>query len=97
MTSTLYRALQKPAADAPPSVVHYVEFQRAYEFFNDELFDGALPDCLIVMTRKPKTHGYLAPYRWASEATGDVLHELGAESPGLRRAHHRGGPVNAGP
>ena len=40
------------------------------------LFEGELPDCLIVMTRKPRSHGYLAPDRWQNAQTGEVLHEL---------------------
>ena len=60
-----------------PTVVHYAAFQEAFSFYNESLFDASLPDCLIVMTRKPRSHGYLAPCRWARQDNGEVLHELG--------------------
>ena len=73
MTPQIYRA-----ADAGQSAtaLHYEEFQSAFEFFNRELFKGELPDCLIVMTRNPRSHGYLASNRWYSARTGGTLHEL---------------------
>ena len=60
----------------PPSLVQYQELQTGFEFFNEELFRHRLTDCLIVFSRNPRTHGYLAPERWVNE-TGDVIHGLG--------------------
>lgn len=76
MSQRLFRTIQRPVESLPPSVIHYAEFQTAFEFYRDELFDGDLPDCLIVMSRKPRTHGYLAPDRWTNES-GLRMHELG--------------------
>ena len=77
---TLHRTLQT-AADgyATPTLLHYGEFQRAFSYFNERLFPGlldAVPECLIVMTRKKGVHGYLAKSRWANSETGELLHEL---------------------
>lgn len=81
MTQGLYRATQFDATgfDATgeePTLVQYKEFQSAYSFYNRALFDGKLPDVLIVMTRNPRSHGYLAPNRWKHRMKGDVHHEL---------------------
>lgn len=76
--TTLHRTLQNAAdGQGEPTLVHYAEFQRAFTFFNDRLFRDHLdlvPDCLIVMTRKPKSHGYLAHNRWANAETGGLVH-----------------------
>ena len=64
-----------------PTMVHYAEFQRAFDWYNQRLFEPnfgqILPNVLIVMTRKSKTHGYVAPNRWVSAEDGETLHELG--------------------
>lgn len=42
-----------------PTHETYSALQSAYEFFNRELFGGALPECLITLTRKEKrVYGY---------------------------------------
>ena len=76
----LYRTLQ--VADLTgdePTLVHYSEFQRAFSFFNKRLFSSVLdvvPECLVVMTRKPRSHGYLAPDKWEDRRNGELIHEL---------------------
>ena len=79
-TYTLSRTMQDAAdGHAPPTLTHYGEFQRAFSFFNERLFVSQLervPECLIVMTRKPGSHGYLAPSRWVNALTEEPLHEL---------------------
>ena len=75
-TANLFRATQSPSRPGTPTVYHYQEFQRAFDFYNGKLFYGDVPQVLIVMTRRPRTHGYLATSRWADSETGDLLHEL---------------------
>lgn len=41
-----------------PTEEAYGELQHAYDFFNDELFGGQLPSCLITFQRQKKTFGY---------------------------------------
>ena len=77
MTLALDRTTQSPARLESPTALHYREFQQAFTFYNQRLFEGGLPECLIVMTRKPRSHGYLAPSRWFSSDSGDLVHELG--------------------
>lgn len=58
-----------------PTAEFYNELQKIYQFFNDELFDSSLPDCLITVQRKKRVMGYFSPDRWVNEQ-GDKVHEL---------------------
>ena len=44
-----------------PTDQAYHELQHAYDHFNEKLFKGKLPPCLITLQRKPRTLGYYAP------------------------------------
>jgi predicted SprT family Zn-dependent metalloprotease len=55
----------------------YDAFQRAYDFFNAELFGGSLPDALITLQRHAKAYGYLAADRFAGRVDVNITtHEL---------------------
>jgi predicted SprT family Zn-dependent metalloprotease len=54
----------------------YEAFQRAYDFFNGELFAGALPNVLVTLQRHAKTYGYFSPERFVGRADQAVTHEL---------------------
>jgi hypothetical protein len=43
----------------------YRAFQKAYDFFNAELFSGALPHVLVTLQRRARSSGYFAPERFA--------------------------------
>lgn len=47
-----------------PTPQTYAELQLAYDFFNDKLFDGQLPACLITLQREKRTHGYFSSKRF---------------------------------
>ncbi|EKO4043376.1 SprT-like domain-containing protein [Salmonella enterica] len=47
-----------------PTQQAYEELQVAYDHFNQALFDGALPTCLITLQREKKTYGYFSPERF---------------------------------
>ena len=49
-----------------PTLQAYDELQRAYDHFNNELFDGVLPDCLITLQREKQTYGYFSPERFVN-------------------------------
>ena len=36
----------------------YSAFEQAYDYFNDSLFNGELPSCLITLQRKARCYGY---------------------------------------
>ncbi|ODS23586.1 hypothetical protein AB835_08210 [Candidatus Endobugula sertula] len=58
-----------------PTQQAYSELEKAYIHFNDRLFNGKLPHCLIVLQRRVKTMGYVSIDRWISRE-GDKVHEL---------------------
>lgn len=49
---------QRPTEEA------YAELQQAYDVYNDTLFDGVLPPCLITFQRQKKTFGYFSSMRF---------------------------------
>lgn len=53
--------------EAKPTDEFYSLFQFINEFLNDNLFDGQLPNSMIVVTRKKKTFGYFIPSRWQNK------------------------------
>ncbi|HGA2320750.1 TPA: SprT-like domain-containing protein [Pseudomonas putida] len=53
-----------PKPQVQPTPEAYSELQFAYDFFNQKLFDGQLPDCLITLQRERKTEGYFSPKRF---------------------------------
>lgn len=61
----LYKTLGVPLKSSPTEEL-YLSLQSAFEHFNRELFDGALPHVIFTMQRKQKCMGYLSPERWAS-------------------------------
>jgi len=54
----------------------YTTFDDAYKFFNEKLFDGALPDCLITLQRTARSRGHFSPERFKKREGNDVIHEL---------------------
>src|SRR5215469_7664280 len=58
-----------------PTRVAYRELEMAYQFFNETLFEGKLPLCMITMQRKnERTYGYFCHNQFASSAgTTDEL------------------------
>lgn len=53
-----------------PTVETYTELQAAYTWYNERLFDGRLPFCLITYQREKRTMGYFSGARWASRKGG---------------------------
>lgn len=49
-----------------PTKETYAELQLAYAHFNDHLFDGKLPHCLITLQREKRTVGYFSAARFAT-------------------------------
>lgn len=55
-----------------PTETAYACLQRAYDWFNRELWDGKLPQCLITFQRHKAAYGYYSPKRFARLAADDV-------------------------
>lgn len=47
-----------------PTNETYKTLNKAYEFFNKELFNGTLTPCLITMQRRNKSRGYFCAERF---------------------------------
>jgi len=54
----------------------YQGFQRAYDFFNRELFSGRLPQVLVTIQRHANTRGYFSPQRFNGRVEKQTVHEL---------------------
>lgn len=47
-----------------PTEQAYAELQAAFDHYNNALFDGELPPCLITMQREKRTYGYFSSRRF---------------------------------
>lgn len=56
--------------------VEYSGFQKAYDFFNRELFNNTLPAVLITLQRKSGAAGYFSPDRFRGRLDDSAAHEL---------------------
>src|SRR5215510_11206683 len=54
----------------------YQGFQKAYDFFNRELFSGRLPQVLVTLQRHANTRGYFSPKRFKGRVEKETVHEL---------------------
>jgi len=71
----LYNPEMSPAPKTSPTLETYQELQRAYDHFNGELFDGALPFCLITLQRDKSSLGYFSAERFARHS-GELSDEI---------------------
>lgn len=65
--------------DLKPTLDTYDELQRAFDFFNTELFEGRLPQCLITLSRQHDTYGYFSANQFVNlgeEGKGEYCHEI---------------------
>lgn len=58
-----------------PTEESYRPFEEAYSFFNQRLFGGELPDCLITFQRQKRIMGYVSLERWVNNQQ-EYKHEL---------------------
>jgi hypothetical protein len=61
-----------------PSKETYLSLEEAYFDFNNWLFDGKLPPCLVTLQRKNRTNGYFCAERFEGKNgnTGQVTDEI---------------------
>ena len=59
-----------------PTQVTYEGLQGAYDFFNERLFGGMLPPCLITMQRKANSRGFFAGKRFTTRDGQEVTDEI---------------------
>jgi len=64
-----------------PTEEVYSELQEAFDYFNQKLFLGRLPDCLITLQRKSRTYGYFSLHRFQHTTRKDILADEIAMNP----------------
>ncbi|KAB1469126.1 SprT family zinc-dependent metalloprotease [Cronobacter sakazakii] len=62
--------------NAVPTQETYQELQRAYDFFNEKLFENRLPSCLITLQREKHTYGYFSSKRFVGRTGGNFTDEI---------------------
>jgi len=61
----------------------YNAFQKAYDFFNRELFGNSLPHVLVTLQRTANSRGYFGANRFSGRAAGTRVHELALNPDGF--------------
>ena len=59
-----------------PTRTTYQGLTEAYDFFNERLFGGRLPRCLITMQRKRGAYGYFSGQRFGTKDGSEVMDEI---------------------
>jgi hypothetical protein len=67
----------------PITPTEYRAFQRAYDFFNRELFAGTLPHVLVTLQRHAGARGYFSPERFNGRTDRAKAHELALNPDGF--------------
>ena len=65
-----------PKGDVNKTGTEYSGLQAAYEHFNAELFNGELPDVMIVLTQRAHSYGHFVADRFAAREGDGQRHEL---------------------
>ena len=73
-----------------PTIEAYGAWQYAFEYFNATLFDAALPDALITLTRKARAWGYFCADRFENDAEL-TTHEISMNPALLKHRDDRAG------
>lgn len=59
-----------------PTGQAYAELQAAFDHYNNALFDGQLPPCLITMQREKRTYGYFSSRRFIHRQDKSTTDEI---------------------
>lgn len=59
-----------------PTEHTYGQLQRAYQHFNQTLFDDQLPGCLFTLQREKRTYGYFSSRRFVHRSGHEVTDEI---------------------
>lgn len=59
-----------------PTVAFYSQLQRAFDHFNQDLFEGSLPPCLMTLRSSSRHYGYHHKERFVNRQ-GQMIDELG--------------------
>ena len=70
------KPVKKPLS---PALEQTARLVVAFDLFNQELFDGALPPVWLQLRNKPGSYGYFQPNKWAS-ADGSLIDVISLDS-----------------
>jgi predicted SprT family Zn-dependent metalloprotease len=76
-----------PAPRQTPTKAQFAAFEQQFTYFNDALFGGQLPSCILNFSRQANTLGFFAPERWQHEEKGEVRHEISLNPSHLASLH----------
>lgn len=57
------------------TITQFRTLNDLFDFYNNEIFHGTLPDCLVNLSRHNGAHGFFAPERWKS-IEEEIIHEI---------------------
>jgi predicted SprT family Zn-dependent metalloprotease len=59
-----------------PTIEQWQQYQAAFDYFNERLFEGQLSNCILNFSRQNqnRTRGYFSPERWHKD--GEITHEI---------------------
>ncbi len=64
----------KARTTTTPTLEQFTKYQKAWEWFNAELFGGTLQPCLLNFSRHRGSKGFFLPRRWSKG--GKEIHEI---------------------
>ena len=67
---------EKPDDPVAITMLEYGGLQDAFDFLNAKLFDGKLPNVVILLQRRAHSGGHFAPDRFTRRAGGGGYHEI---------------------
>ncbi len=72
-----------------PTANQYRQYQKMYDWYNAQLFNGTLPECLLILSRKAaRVCGHFAPDAWKG-AKDEKTHEMSLNPAYLAIATHQ--------
>jgi predicted SprT family Zn-dependent metalloprotease len=72
-----------PAQASNPTHEQWQAYQAAYDYFNEALFEGKLPRCILNFSRRSHSYGFFAPTRWQNKQ--NITHEISLNPDQLKR------------
>jgi predicted SprT family Zn-dependent metalloprotease len=58
------------------TAITYRTFNEAYDLFNQSLFEGELPECLITLQRRKSSKGYFGHQKFAHRRGSEIVDEI---------------------
>lgn len=74
-SSDVSSVVRSNSQDQNLTIDAYADLYAAMDFFNDRLFDGNLPDCILTFTRHKNILGYFCGERFENRS-GIIAHEI---------------------